>query len=346
MRFLPATLGITLWVTLTASVAQAHASPDPLETEVHVLADDTDDSYALYDGFDIQDLYVREASFPDLGDGIVLRVYLYGGFGPTPTASEMQVDFTVTGPAGDSTARIVSTDGATWSGDAPILEEEFEPTEEGAGSQGYVQVFMDLDDLGAATGDDLSGFTVATYADDDLRDISPGGRPVPGTDGAVMAPGDTSEVLLETLTLQGPVGYTSSSLAIDEAGAVTVTTQNRISTVGQHIVLAVQSPAGWDITLPSEPGVAVEAGEHPTFRFTASATPGSDPAQVHVRSDLGGLEILELSADRVPVPDDPATPTGPDGEGPDATDPSNGTPLPVLPVLAALVAVASLLRRR
>lgn len=340
--------GLALLVAaLALPTAQAHASPDPLETEVHLLADDTDDSYALYDGYDIQDLYVREVSFPDHGDGIVFRLYLYGGFGPAPVASQMHADFTVEGPGGVETVRITSSDGATWSGDAPVLEEEFEATEDGTGLQGYVQVFLGLNDLGASVGDSLSGFQVATYADDDLRDISPGGRPIPGTNGAVMAPGDTSSVVTESLALQGPVGYTRSSLGVDD-GTVTVTTQNLITVVGQHITLAVDAPAGWDITLPAEPGIAVEPGEHPMFDLSASAAPGSAPAVLEVRSDLGGLEILELTADRVPASGDDdggAAGDDPGDEGPTA-DPSNDTPLPVLPAALAVLAAAALLRRR
>src|SRR5688572_14379129 len=67
-------------------VAEAHAAPDPLDNEVHMLADGGDDTYAYTGGLDLQDLFAREAWHrPSQAEGVIFRRIVYGSPSPGGT---------------------------------------------------------------------------------------------------------------------------------------------------------------------------------------------------------------------------------------------------------------------
>lgn len=328
---------IVLTLLLVAPTIQAHASPDPLEVEEHLIDDDVDDSYGQYDGFDIQDVYVREASLDDLGDGLVFRIYLYGGFAEPAVASSLPLELDVTAAGSVHTLAVDTSDGTSWTGTS-IVEQEME--DENGQTQGYLQLFASYSALSVEVGDAVGPFAVRTYADDDLRDIAPGGRPVPGTLGHVIVPGDGVTVK-DSITLEGAVGYTQSTLTTDN-GQVRVSVQNQIAVTGQHISLHVDDPAGWTIDPETFSPAVVEPGQHPIFTFQATAEPDSADATITVRTDLGGLETFSLAAGDIPPP---SSQGGPEPNGP-GDDPDNkDTPMALWPFILALVGVAVMRRR-
>jgi hypothetical protein len=290
-----AAVASVLLALLMAPLAAGHASPNPLDVETHILADDTDDSYALYDGYDIQDVYVREASLGGgLEPGLVFRIYLYGGFGPAKVAGSLHIDVRLENGGSVQTMRASTTDGAVWTGGAAVVEQEFEPAEAGVGVQGYVQLLVPYAALGVGPGDTLGAFEVRTYADGDLRDVAPGGRPIPGTGGAVIQPG-TSERVVDSIVLTGPVGYTRSTLQAT-GPHVTVTVENLITVAAHHILISIPEQPGWTISGLDVEGVSAEPGTNPTFHFNATAPAGTAPLQLSVRTDTGGDEPLTMAA--------------------------------------------------
>lgn len=309
---LPALLAVLL--SLSAP-AQAHASPDPLDVEVQLLADDTDDAYAFYDGYDLQDLYVREAYLRQTGEsGLVFRMIVYGGFAPAPAAQELHLDVAMTAGGSERTFRISSGDGANWTGDALVVESSFQAAEP-AGLEGSVQVFVPYSDLGMGVNGTVSDFRWLSYADGDLRDVAPGGRPVPGTGGEAEIPGE-SRVTTESIALAGPVGYTETRIE-GEGYNVTLAVQNRISVTGQHILVDVPTDApGWQVEAVDLDARSVEPGEHPAFTLRAQADPGAAPLEIVVTTDLGGRETVTLEPAAAPQPGDGTggTPAEEDGE--------------------------------
>ncbi len=328
---------LILGLILLAPMGQAHASPDPLEVEQHLLDDDIDDSYSQYDGFDIQDVYLREASFADRGDGVVVRVFLYGGFGPQAIASSLPLEVDITAGGSVHTLTASTSDGTTWTGSS-ILEQEME--DEDGQAQGYLQLFASYTDLGVNVGDTIGPFEVRTYADADLRDVAPGGRPVPGTNGEVMVPADDS-TKKDSITLAGPTGYTETTITVMD-NKVRVAIQNEIAAVGQHIMMNVDAPTGWTINPTTFSPAVVEPGQHPAYIFDATAAAESGDATITIRTDLGGLEVLTLSAGDVPATGSEPTPADPDPQEPDNVD----TPMPLWTLVVALGAVAAAMRRR
>lgn len=323
---------------LAVPLAQAHASPTPIDVDEHLLDDDTSDDYALYDGFDLQDLFVRE-SFVDGQEGLTFRMIIYGGPAPASAASTFDIALDIDAAGTTHTYSWASSDGLTWTGDGTVLESSLEmsPVEYGQAFDvvsGSLQVFVPLSELGVSLGDTVGPFAWRTSVDGDLRDVAPGGRPVPGTNGGQVLDGP-STIKAETLTLDGPIGYTKTSVSRD-GDAITLKVENLITVIGQHIVLEIPDPAGWTIDRTNTNVEPVEPGTHPEFGFTATPTEGAEAFTFDVLSDLGGRETLTIAppgGDSMPEHDHGDHDHG-DGDAPAGED----SPSPLWLVGAALAA--------
>ncbi len=318
---------------------QGHASPTPLDNEIHILTDETSDGFAYYDGFDIQDIFIREAYVRDLDQtGVVLRAIIYGGFGAAPVANQMRLEFQLTSPGGEQQFTIATSDGLNWTGDATVLEVGMEPTETGIGTQGSVQVFVPYSQIGVAPEDNLSAFRVVSYADSDPRDVTPGGYYLPGT--GQELPGDGA-AMRDSYTISGPTGYTQTAVSREQA-RYRIDVTNLISVVGQHIAVETVASAGWDVTVEGEPAVAVEPGIHPRFILEANSAPDASPLVLAVTSELGGRELLTIapSGELLANTTTTAPPPTPTGE-PEKDAPS----IPAVLLLGALLGLACVRRR-
>ncbi len=335
-----ATLAV-LALLLVAGSTRGHASPDPLDNEVHVIADETSDIWAVLDGFDIQDVFVREAHFGSPGaDGVVVRVILYGG--PPPGVPSPQ---TLTVSLAGTDFVLTSSDGIAWSGEAEVVGATLEPSEDGAGLAGSLQVFVPLAAVGLALGDTLDGITVHTAA---------GGQPVDDAPGPSYLAGQpvetgTSTVLLESLELKGPGGYTRTNVAARDE--IQLDIENLITVTGQHITVSYDTPAGWTIEAIDATPKSVDAGVHPKFTFRAMAQPGSADWQITVRTDLGGRESVNVSASMVKAPGAAGVDAGSGGGGGSPGDGSGAaddkdSPGALLPVVAVALGAAAATRRR
>ncbi len=311
-----ALVAVAAFALLLSPLAQAHASPNPLNVDQHLLADDSTDAYLAYDGFDLQDLYVREGYVND-ANGLIFRMVIYGGFGPVTAASQLHLDISMDAGAGAQTFRVSTNDGLAWTSDVATIMESSLEEDEGA-IAGALQVFVPLSAIGANINDTVGSFVWKNFADADLRDIAPGGHPVPGTNGAAILEA-TSTVKKESITLQGPQGYTSTTIK-RTGDAFELAVENLITPVGQHIMLFLPDAPGWSIDRTDTNAKVVEVGQHPTFAFTATSDEGAKPFNIEVLSDLGGREVLTI----VPLAEDPAapapgstnTPTGGEKESP------------------------------
>lgn len=334
---------LALTALLLVPLAQGHASPDPLDNEVHLLADDTDDSYAFYDGFDLQDLYIREAYDRQAKEnGLMFRMVVYGGFGPAKLASTLHLDLGLEAGGTQHSFRISSTDGLEWEGDMKVVESSLE-VEDGGAVAGSIQAWVSDSALGVGLGDPVGGFVWSSYADDDIRDVAPGGRFVPGTGGTGTIDA-ASTVVTESIALAGPQGYTRSTVSAAANGTVTVTVENLISVIGQHIVLTVPEQAGWETRLLNVEPRAVEPGIHPSFTFHVEEAPDEGDLVLELTTDLGGYEAIQVPTSKFARNTDGSV--DPDAEGPDDTTP-NGKDSPLgLPVLLGTLTLALVATRR
>ncbi|HUR25022.1 MAG TPA: hypothetical protein VM327_03285 [Candidatus Thermoplasmatota archaeon] len=326
---------------LLLPTAQAHAAPDPLDNEVHLLADGGDDTYAYTGGLDLQDLFAREAWHrPTRAEGVIFRMIVYGSVGPAGAGGPLRLTLDWESPGGGGSLALSSTDGTTYTAEgATLVEASMES--EGSAVQGSIQVFVPSAALGAGRGQSIEGWAWSSWVGEDLRDVAPGGKPLPGSQGAVMAP-EESTTVTPSLALQGPRGYTRSAAAMEE-GAIRIGVQNLITTTGQHIMveLPAETP-GWTLGEPEPAGVAVNAGEHPSFQLTATAGNEAGPLTLYVTSDLGGREAIVIQAG---APSSPDSPANGDTNAPSGEAGKDSPGLPFIALLGLLAIVVSVRRR-
>ncbi len=366
-----AVVGLALTLALAAlPTANAHAVVTVLDTEIHLLQDAGDDSYALIDGYDLVTVYGREAWFAGLGEGMAFRFVLYGGFNSLlpPQADVLGISFNFTAGGASHSFWLNTTDGANWTSDMTLLDVNL--TGGPLGENVVLEAFVSQAQIGVARGATLSGFRLASYADREVLDIVPGGRFLAGAE----IP-EESAAVTPSVTLRGPFGYTSTDATLtgDRIGlAVT----NLITVQEQHILMDIPPVSGWTVDPPAEAGYAVLANESVSFSLGARAIPGSADLLLYVISDLGGREKVTLSAppppptpppsppppeppaqievERPPEPEpeppmpDDGTGDGAAGDDPDPSPESEDTGIPGVGVglLLAAVAVAALVTRR
>lgn len=281
--------------------AQAHAVVTVLDNEIHLLHDSADDSYALIDGYDVVDVYAREAWFPDMGEGVVFRFVLYGGFQILlPQAEELSLVFNLTAGSAPRAFVLHTTDGANWTGNMTLLDSRL--TEEPLGDALVLQVFLSQAQMGAARGTQLTGFRLESRADGAVLDVAPGGRFLAG----VEIPEESTRVT-PALVLGGPFGYTRTGATL-AGDRIQLNVTNLITVQEQHILLDMPPVAGWTVEPPAEAGYAVLANQSVTFALGATAVPGSADFLLYVISDLGGRERVTLTA---PAPAPGGAGTGP-----------------------------------
>lgn len=292
MRLLLVPVALLLLLALLAPAATAHTSPAILDVEEQVLLDEADDAYYVTDGYDLFDLYVREAYWSAFDqEGLVFRIGLYGGFGPAggagPAAvSHLHIDLELAAGGDEHTYRFTTPDDAQWSGDAPVLHHEVEP--DLGGVSGQLLVFVPYAELGVAPGDTVSDIRLASYADERVVDEAPGGmNPV----GGPQAPVGDSVRFIEEYPLRGPVGYTWTDASVADAD-VHFDVGNNITTSDQHLFL--EPGDGWQVEPVTPWAAEVEAEEDVRFTLRVLEA-GDDPLRVDVVTDTGGRETLYLA---------------------------------------------------
>lgn len=341
---------------LAASLpAQAHSIGEPLPVEQHVLQDEGRDEFYWYDGYDLWTLFVREAYRMETGEsGLVFRFTLYGGFSPSNVSDQLHIDL---GMDADGTAhefRLSTPNDFTWEGDLPILRKNVTRNEAPwTGVTTEMEVFVPHDELGVASGDAVSGFRMASYADQDIRDRAPGGFYVPNSQGMAEVPSRNDQVgetayldsrrLVENLTLQGPVGYLDTTTAVD-GWNLTLTVSNPFEDQGQHAVIRPRAAEGWQVRTDGRLVAVLEGGASATFAMEARPTGNaSAPLPVEIVTDIGGREVLHVGAANGTLQvarDAEALPVEPAASG------ATATPGPAAWMAVAAAAVALVLIRR
>lgn len=352
---LAAALALALALVALAPPATAHSAAEPLSIEVKVLQDEGSDEFYWYDGYDLWYLLVREAYLVEEGrEGLMFRFELYGGFGPGPDAGpegaeRMVVDVGLSAGPDDRSRwwRFSTTDDAEWEGNATI--HQVNVTEDQlpwTGVTARLQAFVSYAELGAGPGSEVGAFWMRSWADDDLRDVAPGGVPVPGTNGAAVAPSESGRPN-ETLALQGPVGYVDLAVELD-GWNVTVTAANPFEDQGQHVVVRTVPTPGWDVSARGDGRLvaSLDGGQQAVFELTARPAPdATEPLPLEIVTDVGGRERLYLGVDG-----GADLTVGPDASAlsvdPPAPAAGEATPGPGLWAAVAALAAALLLARR
>ncbi len=335
--------GLTLMLLAPASLA--HTAAEPLDIEIHTLQDEGEDAFYWYDGYDLYELFVREAHWgPEGQDGLMFRFTLYGGFTPQPAAEALHIDIGLTTPAGEQVLRMTTTDDEVWTGDLQIaalnVTEDSPPF---TGVTSKIQAFVPYEALNVTPGQTVSEVWMASYADEDLRDISPGPFFLPGSQGQAGVPAGESQRLVDDLQLAGPVGYFdwNTSLA---GGQLTVSFENTLNNTGQHVGIEPVPTEGWQVHADGPTALSLDPGDSGDITFNVSATANATtPLALNLESDLGGFETLYLGVNGSSLE------TGLEAASVDVApdQPANESPgAGTVGLLAALGAALAIVRRR
>lgn len=348
MRALAAAAALAALTVLVAfPPAGAHGEYEASELEVHLLSDEGSDVIESYGGYDIQDLFIGFAHDPAVGagaagDGFYLRAEIYGlpENAAQPPDQEWTVTFFIGTPGGEVVRSLSSSDGATFTSDFDSLLYEVDVPERSTHVQ---RAFLSFASAGVAPGQPLGPFRVESTAGGDLRDVAPGGIPVPGTGGLAEYP-DPTQIdgegeLVTSLPAKGPDGYVAMAAVADAPGDYTVTVASLLKEGGQHVIVTPRTADGWELTLGGETNKAVDANGTATFTLHAVAAPGAAPLELDVTTDIGGRSTLLLQPDGTLVLPD-GTQVAP------VVQPAAESPAPAVALLAGLLAAAAILRRR
>ncbi|HEX2065892.1 MAG TPA: hypothetical protein VHI93_03675 [Candidatus Thermoplasmatota archaeon] len=322
--------------------AQGHGVFEASELEHHVLNDEGSDTIEAYGGYDINELFVGFAHEPALGpgaagDGFYFRLEVYGlpaNSAPAPgQAWTLQV--TADTAAGPLVRSISTTNGKTFTSDFDALQIQVDGPERSTHIQ---RAFVSYAKAGLAPGQAIGPFRVESRVGGDLRDVAPGGIPVPGTDGAATyadpwaIPGRGS--LLDSVALRAPDHYVRLALAVRDDGGYGVTVTSPLEKGGQHAFVKPQASEGWTYTLEGNTSGAIDARGTLAFSVKATAQDASAPLRIDILTDVGGRSALVLGTDLVL--------RGPEGLSagpPQATVPSPGAGLPALLTALGLAAL-------
>jgi hypothetical protein len=274
---------------LFAPHAAAHSTYEAAELELHVLDDEGSDSIELYGGYDIQDVFAGFAHQPQVGDGpsgdgVYLRIELYGdrSHSAIPQGQSVwsiTVNLEVDGQPLQRTIR--TTDGASFESDFDLLLFEVE------GRDTHIQrAFLAYAKNNLTTDQTMRIVSVESRVDGDLRDVAPGGIPVPGTNGLQEYPDPLAipgqGFIVDTLALQRPEGYFAVSAQSGREVRFTVTSS--LKQGEQHVYLLLPPTPGYDVT-----GKTVEVlGPGDSMTFVLLREPGSPAMAFDILSDLGG----------------------------------------------------------
>ena len=287
---------------LAAVPAQAHGTFEAQELEIQVLSDEGSDAIEPYGGYDINAAFLGSAYDPALGDTVYVRLEAYGEISEATATMPWSLVVTYTANGASHEHRMSTTDGLTFEHDFATLTTEYEAEEHSLHVQRATLV-----NGAPKPGQPLTDLTVRSYWGDDLRDIAPGGIPVPFSGGAADLV-DPTAIPGEGRLVEAPVpppvsayfGPLAASLTeSDEAREYLLNVANGLSNGGQHVVLGVAGEApGWDIQLGDLPQVILEGAGSGDIVFRATPIdPAAAPAVLELTSDIGGRTTLELRAD-------------------------------------------------
>lgn len=356
VRLLPVSLA--LLIAVLPSPVDAHGTFEANELEVHLLNDEGSDAIEPYGGYDINDLFIGFAHDPAIGagaagDGFYFRLVLYGlhenaATGPVSGGSPVPMPWTVTieatTPSGVLARSVSSTDGVTLTSDFEALEYEVDTAERATLVQ---RGFVSYASAGLAPGQVLGPFRVLSRVGDDLRDVAPGGIPIPGSNGAAEYPDPTQidgqGVVTETAVLQAPDRYVTVAAAAVAPGQYNVSVASALKQGGQHVMLQPVTSTTWDVG--TEGDTMKELTANGTLAFVLRATPKPDaaepgPLELTVTTDVGGRTVFTIAPDgSVLLPDGATVP-------PAAAPPAKESPGVAVALLAGALAALAVLRRR
>lgn len=344
-------------VLALALPAAAHGTFEANELEVHLLSDEGSDAIESYGGYDIQDLFLGFAHDPAVGagaagDGFYLRAELYGLPGNTfgGPGGEWTVAFTIGTPDGPLVRTLSTADGATFASDFDALLVEVEDAER---STHVHRAFVSFASSGLQPGQPIGPFTVESRVAGDLRDVAPGGIPIPGTNGAAEYPEPTQidgrGVLVESIPLQAPTGYVNVTGRAVGPGSFDLSIDSRLANGGQHVLVVPRATAGWSFEFVGEPVRSLDP--RGGFALAFNAVPGPPaggsgeavalaPLELDVLTDVGGRSPVVVQPDGTLVQPDGVT-VGP------AAEPPKESPGPGLALaLLGLAVAGTLLARR
>ncbi len=349
---LPLTL-LALLVAALPTPAAAHGVNEAQELETDLINDEGSDMIEPYGGYDINELYIGFAHTDkvgkgEAGDGLYLRIELYGNVGSTmtvPTQSPWSITVKATGPNGTFSHTLSTTDGQGFTGDFDDIITATDATTHEVHVQ---RAFLSFAHAGLKPGDELKDFIVESRVGNDLRDVAPGGIPAPGTNGAASYPDPTAIPgqgrLVSGVTLRNPTGYVQmraaeEHLSHDGQAHYNVTVHSLLKKGGQHITLLALEDAGWTYTLSGKTGGPVGPSGNLTFSIDAQVDGPTQPLVLEVRTDVGGRTLVSLQPGGLLTIQDGGG-IAPGRDGGSALSPAVG------PLLAlGLLAAAALARR-
>jgi hypothetical protein len=294
---------VALAFLLAAAVpANAHAVFEASELEIHVLNDEGSDVIEAYGGYDVQDLFVGFAHDATVGsgpagDGFYVRLELYGlmeNSAPAP-GQVWTVTVTIGTPAGPLQRTLSTSDGVTLTSDFQSLLYEIEAAERTTHVQ---RAFVSYESANLAPGQAIGPFTVESRVGDDLRDIAPGGIPIPGTNGAATYP-DPTQIdgrgeLASSVILEAPTIYVQVKATPVAPGNFTIAVQSSLAAGEQHILVVPRADDGWTYALHGPTNAAVPANGTLSFTLQATLPGGASPLELEVMTDVGGRYLVTL----------------------------------------------------
>jgi len=284
----------------------AHNTYEASELETHVVNDEGTDVLESYGGYDIQDLFVGFAHDATTGsgaagDGLYVRLELYGNRTESQVP-QLAANWSVTvamAVAGNLTVRSVwTTDGATFRSDFDSLAVATEERDT------HVQrAFLSYANLGIAAGSEASILRIESRVDGDLRDVAPGGIPVPGTNGAQEYPDPTSiegkGILVESFPLSAPSNYVQVTPVATAPGDYTITVKSALQKGAQHVFVDAIDEGTYELF--GNTSAALDANGTMTFRLVLVPGRLDGAAHLDIRTDVGGRTPLVLTADGLQV---------------------------------------------
>ncbi|MEK6986216.1 MAG: hypothetical protein AABX89_07530 [Candidatus Thermoplasmatota archaeon] len=293
---------------LILPAASAHNPSEANELEILLIEDEGTDAVEAYGGYDINSVYLglaHDASVGagEAGDGFYLRAELYGlrseQVVPSPPGQEeWRITFFFEGGDGPTSRYLATTDGTTFTTDFDALftelEEEFRETH-------VIRAFVSFASTGLAPGDTLRGLRLESTVGGDLRDLAPGGIPLPYTDGAAAYPAQAAGSSPGTVEAEPVLGAPSRYLSVTRldvsAGTYTIAVQSTLKQSGQHIHIAALDGDGWNLTYATPRVLNVPAGGEATFTFQASPNPGAANLALEIVTDVGGRLPIFIEPD-------------------------------------------------
>ncbi len=279
---------------LAVPAAQAHGVAEAQGLEVHVLDDEGSDAIEPYGGYDIEDLFLGSAHV-DGADAVYVRLVLYGEHAAHTATMPWRVEVSYL-VGGERQVHTLSTvDGAVFTHDFAGLDFEYVAEEHELDINRAI-----LSNGAPRPGEPLDGLEVRSYWGDDLRDVAPGGIPVPGTNGAL----DYDDPLaidgqgrLQEHPVPAPVdAYFGPVAATRNGTAIALSVANGLSG-GQHVHVApAGDPAGWAVTVTPDNQV-LEGNATGVFGVEAVPAEGAGPLDLELLSDVGGRLLVSLHPD-------------------------------------------------